>query len=258
MANEATFAADLNAEMQTVMRLVSLGHAARNAEQIKVRQPLAEALFSVPGDQAGTVKAYADLIADELNVKAVTVLDEPGDVVTYELNPLPDVLGKRFKGDFPKIQKLLREHESDDYALALLRGQPFTVAFNGVEETLTPEEVEVRMSPAEGYAVARENQTIAALDTRLTDDLLAEGLAREFIRRVQTLRRDADFNVEDHIRLEYAASDKLAKASEQFGELIAGETLADEMEPVSGPTGEVSESYEFDGETLTVALSRLR
>jgi len=257
LANEATIDADLNGEMQTVMRLVSLGHAARNAEQIKVRQPLAEALFSVPSDQAGTVAAYADLIADELNVKTVTVLDEPGDVVTYELNPLPDVLGPRFKGDFPKVQKLLREHESDDYALALLAGETFTVPFNGAEETLFPNEVEVRMSPAEGYAVARENQTIAALDTRLTDDLMAEGLAREFIRRVQTLRRDADFNVEDHIRLEYAASDKLAKAADQFGELIAGETLADEMEAVAGPTGEVSESYEFDGETLTVALSRL-
>ena len=113
------------------------------------------------------------------------------------------------------------------------------------------------MSPAEGYAMVRENQYIAALDARLTDDLLAEGLAREFIRRVQTLRRDADFNVEDHIRLEYAASEKLAAAAEQFGELIGAETLADEMEAVSGPSGEASEAYDFDGETLSLGLSRV-
>ncbi len=244
-------------EMRLVMRLVSVGHAARNSAQIKVRQPLAEAAFSLPAAQAEVVRSHADIVAEELNVKSVTVLDEPGSVVTYSLNPLPQMLGPRFGKDFPAVQKLLRQESSARaYAESLLQGQAITVQVNGAESTLTPDEVEVQVNPAEGYAVAQDGQILAALSVTLTDDLVAEGLAREFIRRVQTLRRDADYNVEDRIVVTYHASDKLAKAVEQFAGEIKGETLAVELKAAKSPGGDKSDSYEFDGETLTVAVKR--
>jgi isoleucyl-tRNA synthetase len=202
------------------------------------------------------VQGYADIIADELNVKAVSVLQDAADVVSYTLNPLPDELGPRFKGEFPKVQKMLREWESDDLALALLDGQDVTIEVDGQEETLTPDEVEVQVVPAEGYAIAEDYNLLAALDVRLTDDLLAEGLAREFIRRVQTLRRDADFAVDDRVTVAYQASERLAAAIEQFADEIKGETLADELSAVEAPSGDVTGEDAFDGETLVTAVTR--
>ncbi|MBN1429616.1 MAG: isoleucine--tRNA ligase [Anaerolineae bacterium] len=243
-------------EMRLVMRLVSLGHAARNNAQIKVRQPLAEVAFAVPADQFDVVRAYTPIIADELNVKTISTLDEPGELVSYSLNPLPQVLGQRLKGDFPAVQKLLREGDQHERALALLAGQNIAVSYNGKEVVLTPEEVEVRVSPATGYAVAQEASYLAALDITLTDDLLSEGLAREFIRRVQTARREADFNVSDRIITTYAAGEKLAKAVEQFADLIKSETLTVELKAVDAPTGERVEEHSFDGETLQLGINR--
>jgi isoleucyl-tRNA synthetase len=245
-------------DMKLVMRLVSLGHAARNNAQIKVRQPLAEAVFSLPQLEAEAVTAYLPIVAEELNVKQVSLLDSPSDVVTYALNPLPQLLGPRFGKDFPAIQKLLREDQTGEYARTLLAGRPITVRYNGQEATLTPEEVEVKINPAVGYAVAQEGNYLAALNIVLTEELVAEGLAREFIRRVQTLRREADFNIEDRIITTYRASDRLARAVEQFAELIKNETLTVELRATRSPEGEKVGEYSFDEEALQVGVRRCR
>ncbi len=247
----------LRDEMRLVMRLVSLGHAARNSVQIKVRQPLARAAFSLPAPQAAVVSAYAELIADELNVKAVTVLDSLQAVVTYDLNPLPQMLGPRFGKDFPALQRMLRESPPPTLATSLLAGQSATISFNGQEITLSPQEVEVRLHPVEGYAIAQEGPYLAALDVVLDDLLIAEGLAREFIRRVQTLRRDADYNVADRIVISYSASERLAQAIERFAEMIRGETLAVALEATTAPGGDRTAEYTFDGETLRLGVRRI-
>jgi isoleucyl-tRNA synthetase len=255
--DEALIDETLNEEMALVMRWVSLGLSARNSAGIKVRQPLGEVAFSVPGGQAEIVGRYADLIADELNVKSVSVLDKAEDVVTYSLNPIPKLLGPRFGQDFPKIQKLLREGDATSYARTLLAGNDITVPYDGKEAVLTPEEVEVKRNPAEGYAVAEEAYCLAALNVVLTDDLAAEGLARDFVRRVQELRKTADFEVDDHIVTTYAASERLAQAVEQFADYIKGETLSDSLEAAKQPGGEQTESYEFEGETLVLGVRRM-
>jgi isoleucyl-tRNA synthetase len=243
-------------EMQLVMRLVRLGHAARNSAQVKVRQPLAGVSYALPPDRASVVRAYAPILADELNVKSVGVLDQPGELVTYSLNPLPKPLGERFKGDFPAIQKTLRQGDQRENALALLAGKPITVSYDGKQAELTGAEVEVKVHPVEGYAVAQEMQVLAALDVRLTDDLVAEGLAREFIRRVQTMRKDAGFEVSDRVATTYKASPKLAKAVEQFADLIKAETLTTDLKEAKKPTGSKVEEHTFDGETLAVGVRK--
>jgi isoleucyl-tRNA synthetase len=256
-ANESNIDNALMDEMRLVMRLVSLGHAARNDAGVKVRQPLARVSYSVPGMQSGVVHAYADLIADELNVKHVDLLDHAEEVVTYALNPLPKVLGPKYGADFPKLQKTLREGDATVVAQALIRGEPVTVRYNGGEATVTSEEVEVLRKPASGYAVAEDAGLLVALDVTLTDGLIEEGLAREFIRRVQTLRKDAGFNVDDHIHTEYTASPRLLQAVESFQDVIKSETLSDTLTGATGPNGSQSEAYEFDGETLTLGLRRV-
>ena len=262
------------AEMRLVQRLVSLGRAARETVNLGVRQPLAEARFAVREPaEAEAVARLAGLIEGELNVKAVGVLAVAGAVVEYKLNPLPQVLGKKFGKDFPRVQKLLRESDAAavrGWAETLLRGENVTVEVDGQAFEVTPEECEVKRMAAADYAIAEEGGYLAALNTALDDALIAEGLAREVVRRVQTLRKDADFDIADHIALRYEASDRLAAAIAAHAAYIGAETLADQVEAGSAadgftsatfgpdPAGDPKKDTSIEGETLTIAVRRLK
>ncbi len=261
------------AEMRLVQRLVSLGRAARESVNIGVRQPLAEARFALRATgEAAAVARLTSLIESELNVKRVSVLEDAGTVVEYKLNPLPQVLGKKFGKDFPRVQKLLREGNSAQvrgWAETLLRGENVTVEIDGQPFEVTPEEVEVKRQGAADFAIAEEGGYLAALDTRLDDALIAEGLAREVIRRVQALRKDSDFDIADRIALRYQASDKLASAIAAHAAYIGAETLAEQVDAGAPEDGFASASFgpdesgdpkkdtSIEGETLTIAVKRL-
>ncbi|MDX2160755.1 MAG: isoleucine--tRNA ligase [bacterium] len=260
-------------EMRLVQKMVSLGRAARESVKIGVRQPLAKALFAPrTADESAALLRLADLLQSELNVKASDVLHDAGAIVQYKLNPLPQKLGKKFGGDFPKVQKLLRESPEAavrGWAETLLRGDALTVDVDGTAFTITPDECEVKRVATEGYAVAEDSGYLAAIDTRLTDELIAEGLAREVVRRIQSLRKDADFNVTDMIVVRYTASDKLDRAIRQFTEYIASETLATTLEkgePNDGffaaryaadPEGDPKKDTSIDGEALALGVKRV-
>ena len=221
-------------EMRLVKRLVSLGHAARNSAEIKVRQPLPEASFAVRTPaEAKALRGLAYTVAEELNVKTVTVMDGAGDMIRYSLNPLPQKLGKRLGKNFPKVQKALREGSQAEvtaWAQQLLNGQKRPGRAQRADTfEVTPEEVEVRRNATEGYTVAEENGYVAALRTTLTDALIAEGMAREAVRRIQLMRRDADYALSDHIAVTYKASDKLAQAITANVDYVRTETLADKV-----------------------------
>jgi isoleucyl-tRNA synthetase len=248
-------------DMRLAQRLVSLGHAARNSANLKVRQPLAEAIF-VPRYSAehDVIEALAGTIADELNVKTVRVVESAQDMLTYSLNPLPQVLGRALKGDFPKVQKALREGHPADvqrWAKTLRAGENVTVEVGGQSYTITPEQCEVLQSAAKGYAVAEEYGYVVGLSTTLTEELVQEGLAREFVRRVQTLRKDADFNITDHIAVTYQASDTLRGAVQTYRDYIQRETLADAFSEGAPAEGMVSAEYSFDEETVTIGVRQM-
>lgn len=249
----------LNREMALVMRLASLGHAARNKANRKVRQPLAEAAFAVGNaEEIPVVEAYADLLADELNVKRVRVLDATSEAVAYSLNPLPKQLGQKYASRFPAIRKAILALDPEPAAKRLLNNQPIEVNVDGETYTILPEEVEVRVQAREGFAVASEGPYLAALVTDLTPELIQEGLAREFVRRVQELRKQADLDIADRIRLYYQATPGLEAAVAAFKDYIMGETLTLEMLnqplPANLPTAEDT----FDGERLQIALERIQ
>ncbi len=260
-ANPALIDQRLMDEMGLVKRLVSLGHAARNSVNIKVRQPLAEATFAVRTPaEAKALRALAYTVAEELNVKTVSVMESAGDMIRYSLNPLPQKLGKRLGANFPKVQKMLREGseaEVTNWARLLLDGQNVQLGINGQTIELTPEEVEVRRNASEGYAVSEENGYVAALRTALTESLLMEGLAREAVRRIQLMRRDADYALNDHIAVTYQASERLAKALEANGDYVRAETLADALTASDAPQGDRVDTFEFDGERVTFGIKRI-
>ena len=249
----------LNREMALVMKLASLGHAARNKANRKVRQPLAEVAFAVGSmDELAVPERYADLLEDELNVKHVRMLSAAVEAVSFALNPLPKQLGQKYGGRFPGIRQALLALDATPAAQKLLAGESVVVMANGETIMVLPEEVEVRMQAREGYAVASDGAYLAALTTELTPELVREGLAREFVRRVQDLRKTAGLDIADRIHLRYTVSPLLSESIAAFREYIMNETLALELEE-GDPTESMSVvGDEFDGEQVTVGLERMK
>jgi isoleucyl-tRNA synthetase len=255
--DQTTVDSELTEEMALVMRLVSLGHAARNKANRKLRQPLSEVAFVVSTTkERDIVNRYADLVGEELNVKDVRLLDTAVEVVDYRLNPLPKQLGQKYGSRFPDLKKAILELEPQEASARLQMGETVAVELEGETIHILPEEVEIRMEAHEGLSAVSEGVYLAALVTELTPELELEGLAREFVRRVQELRKVADLSVDERIDVLFRATDHLAEAINIHREYIEGETLALKLEEVDRPEGQASANHTFDGEELEIALRR--
>jgi isoleucyl-tRNA synthetase len=253
---------ELMQEMDLVKSLVSLGHAARNLARRKLRQPLAEAAFFVgSADADEVVKKYADLVRDELNVKDVRLLSTVDEVLDYELKPLPMQLGQKYQDRFPSIREAIQSlpsAETQEKAMALLSGvESFTLNLDGESIEILADEVDVVIEAHEGFSAVADGSLVAALQTDLTPELELEGLAREVVRRIQDLRKQADFEVDDRIEVEFHASRHLQDAIEANRDYIQGETLADELIHSEKPRGDQSAGHHFDGQDLTISVRKV-
>ena len=245
----------LNYEMELIMRLASLGHAARAKANRKVRQPLAEAAFSMANHKdRGVVLQYDDLLMDELNCKKVRLLDASTEALQHTVKPLPKQLGQKYGNKFPTIQKAILALNSEAVAHSLSTDGKLVLAVDGVTYEILPEEVEVKSLAREGFAVAEEGSYVAALVTDLTPELVAEGMAREFVRRLQDFRKESGLDVVDRIRVYLDASPLLKDAILRHNEYITGETLTVELSFGNPPPDARVVSDSFDGETVTIAL----
>ncbi|MEP6896069.1 MAG: class I tRNA ligase family protein, partial [Chloroflexota bacterium] len=245
----------LNRDMALVMKLVSLGHSARQKANRKVRQPLAEVAFSLGNaNERSAVETYADLFTDELNVKHVRLLDNATEAVSHSVKPLPKQLGQKYGNKFPSIQKAILAMSSEDAARPLLEGRSLRVEAGGETYDVLPEEVEVKALAKEGFAVAEDGPYVAALVTELTPELIQEGQAREFVRRVQDLRKSSDLDVADRIELFVEASAGLRSAIEAHQDHITAETLTSKLVFGSPPPEAFTAEDSFDGETVKVGV----
>jgi isoleucyl-tRNA synthetase len=247
----------LNQEMQLIMRLVSLGHSARQKANRKVRQPLASAAFSVssPAERMA-VSTYADVISDELNVKQVRLLDASTEALTHSVKPLPKQLGQKYGNKYPAIQKAILAMNPEEVAKTLQSGETLLVKAGGETYNIVSEEVEVKAMAKEGFAVAEEGAYVAALVTELTPELAQEGLAREFVRRVQDLRKAAELDVADRIEMFVEASAGLKSAIEAYKDYITSETLTSKLSFDSPPDNSSVVEDEFDGEKVKVGVRK--
>ena len=256
-ADPAAADEELLAQMALTRQIVTMGHSARSSQGIKLRQPLARALVHLESDVAGELgEELIALVQDELNVKQVTFVDEATDLITYRLLPDNQVLGPRFRERFGAVRAELAALDPMSAVQRLRAELPLRLDVGGETVELAPEEVLVQEEPREGLAVASERGVTVAMDVVLTPDLIAEGLAREVIRRVQNLRKEADFNLDDRIITTYQASDELAQAIETWREHIAAETLS--VEFVAGPPSEGAAVGEdqVDGHPLKLGIRK--
>jgi len=248
----------LNREMALVMRLVSLGHSARQKANRKVRQPLSEAAFALGrADERHAIETYSELITDELNVKHVRLLDASTEAATFSLKPLPKQLGQKYGNKFPAIQKAILGMDAATGAPILLSGQPLKVTAGDTTYDILPEEVEVRADAKAGFAVAADGPYLAALVTDLTPELVQEGLVREFVRRVQELRKTANLDVADRIILHSISTPGLQNAITLFKDYVKSETLAVELRTDIPETNTDTITEEFDREKVRISITKV-
>jgi len=244
--------------MGAVRQAATLGHSVRASGNLKVRQPLARALIAADPRHREALDKLLDLLADELNVKTVTFVEEEGELVDYTLLPLNKVLGPRFGKRFPLVRKALGKLSTFTAVKKLKEGKHIQLELeNGDQIELAPEEVLVQTQAREGYGVAGEGGMVVALDTQMTPELEQEGLAREIIRRVQELRKQADYQLTDRITVQYQAESPLSEAIADFKDFIAAEVLANTLEAVSAPEGDKVLEDKVDGHTVVLAVKRV-
>ena len=221
---------ELMESMGTVQRIVRLGHAARNSHSLKVRQPLASVtLVTTDARMPDRVADQLEVIREELNVQEVLWATDRAAYVHHEIIPIFPKCGPRFGKKMPSLKKALAEADGDSLAEALGTTGSIAIELEGEQVTLTDEEVEVRLIERQGMATQGDSSLLVALDTELTDDLIAEGWAREVIHRIQSARKEADLDYADRIRVRFQATEKLAEAIERYRDHICRETLAHEL-----------------------------
>ena len=233
--------ADLNESMSAAQTVVKLGHKLREEVNLRVRQPLAEIQFAATADpkNGDAIERLADVIREELNVKQVTRVDNLDDKVSYSYKPNLKTLGPKYG----KLLGLLRNKlpELGDAVLSpLRRGESISVDIDGNTIELGPDDVLVSTQQAADWVCADESGIQIALSTVLTDDLIHEGMARDFVRHVQQLRKDADLEIQNRITICYAideSSAALDAALFAWLDYICDETLADSVGPCSDPPG---------------------
>jgi isoleucyl-tRNA synthetase len=214
-------------ETEVVQRVVGLGRAARNSAKLKVRQPLSRLLVRVPDDfAAAAVRRHEALIRDELNVKSVELIPRDASLVAYRIKPNLPVVGKRYGKLIPAIREYLRDADGAAIARAVEQGLTQTLAIAGQDLVFGPDDLLVETESAEGFACAEEQGYLAGLDTRLSEELIREGVARELIRFVQDLRKQAGFEVSDRIELMITGDPAIELAVASHRDTIMAETLA--------------------------------
>lgn len=246
----------LMAETDAVMKVVRLGRSARNASGLKVRQPLS--LLTVKPSSRLEYEAIVNntqLILDELNMKSIELADTASGLVSHTLKPNFSLLGPKYGKLMPKIREVLSTSDQNNLASAVLEGKNIEITVDGELITLEPEEVMVESTTPENLSCIEESGTVVAVDTVLTDELIQEGLIRDLVRMIQSLRKDSNFNVDDHITIEYHAEGQLAIAIGLHEDYIRQETLADSIKSVDVSDGFVKDK--ISGEEVAIKLQKV-
>ncbi len=250
-ADESRIDEALEAGMARVLDIVALGRAARNTASMKIRQPLA-ALY-VQG--ASLEKEFADIIADELNVKAVRFVDDASGFISYRCKPQLRTLGPRYGKLLKQISAHLAEDGTGDAVVkAHAEGRSYVFTIEGTEVSLSSEDVLVSTEQKAGFVSESDAQLTVVLDTNLTPALIDEGLVREMVSKIQTMRKDAGFEVADHITLYAAGNERLIALLRANEGSVCGDVLADRL--VTGETDGFVKEWNINGETVTLGVRR--
>jgi isoleucyl-tRNA synthetase len=221
----------LEKEMETVISLVSLGRAARNSCQIKVRQPLA--VMYIPQECQELVIRNEWLVKEEINVKHIEYINKSDNFINYEVKVNFRKMGPRFGSSVKSIAAALSSLDHNQIASSLNAQKSYHLNLDGIDYELLPEELIISIRDREGIVFAYDNDLFVALNTELTPELVMEGLARELVNKIQYTRKENGFEIMDRIIIEYFGDNELQQVFDKYGDYIKNETLAEEINSVS-------------------------
>ncbi len=251
-ADSARIDKELERNMDGVLKVVVMGRACRNTANLKNRQPLAnmfvKASFVLPD-------FYTEIIAEELNVKKVTFTQDVSSFTDYSFKPQLRTVGPKYGKVLGKIRKALVELDGNEAMAELKRDGVLRLPQTGEEVALTEEDLLITVKQMEGYVTETDQDTAVVLDTNLTPELIEEGFVRELISKIQTMRKEAGFEVMDKINVYYQANEKIRGIFERFGGQIQKEVLAEAI--FQGDPKGYEKNWSINGEEVTLGVEKL-
>ena len=250
--DEAHIDKQLEADMEVVLEAVVIGRACRNTANIKNRQPIGK-MYIKAGKELSDF--YVNIIRDELNVKEAELTDDVSKLTTYSFKPQLKTLGRRFGKKINDVRQILAELDGQAAMAELNEKGTLTIQVDGQDEALEKDDLLIEAAQMEGYVSDTDHGITVVLDTNLTPELLEEGFVREIISKVQTMRKDAGFEVMDHIRVSMQDNDKVQQVISSNEAQIKSEVLADEV-AYNGAKGFTKE-WSINGEKVTLGVEKL-
>jgi isoleucyl-tRNA synthetase len=248
---------ELEDEMKLAQRIVYLVRAIRMKHNLKVRQPLRQILVPAKDKtEKARINRMKGIILEEVNIKELNFADEQSGVIVKKAKPNFKVLGPRFGKDIKKLSEAIG-NLSGDKLIEIERTGSVSVELDGTTHSISRAEVEILTENIEGWAIETSDNLTVALDTKLDDTLLAEGFAREFINRIQSLRKDRKMQINDRIRIRYKCGDELRTAISSQHDYIENEVLASELTYVQNGGGGSYEHLEINGRKCEVIIEKL-
>ncbi|CDD46372.1 isoleucine--tRNA ligase [Firmicutes bacterium CAG:534] len=242
----------LEENMEEALDIVVMGRAARNAANIKNRQPIGVMYVKA----AHTLSDYfKDIIEEEMNVKDVVFKDDVSDLTSYSFKPQLRTVGPKYGKQLGGIKKYLEEVDGTKAMKQLKEEGAIRFTVDGSEISLAEEDLLIDVAQKEGFVTEADNYVTVVLDTNLTPELIEEGFVFEVISKIQTMRKDAGFEVMDHIRVSLAGNEKLAEIVKKNREAIAAKVLADEI--LTDISLAVSKEWNVNGEKVTIGVEKV-
>ena len=251
VADEAVIDKELEKNMEAVLKIVVMGRASRNTANIKNRQPIGTMYVKAPYELPDF---YTDIIADELNVKKVVFSDDVSAYTSYSFKPQLRTVGPKYGKYLGQIKQALADLDGNA-AMAELKSKGVLKLDSVSDEVvLLEEDLLITMTQMEGYVTDGDNEVTVVLDTNLTDELLEEGFVRELISKIQTMRKEAGFEVMDKIAVSYQADEKAAKIFEKNKDTILSEVLAEEL--TTEKLGGYEKEWNINGEHVVMEVKK--
>ena len=251
--NEAWIDKKLEADMDEVLKIVVMGRAARNTAAIKNRQPIGRMFVKAENELS---EFYQEIIEEELNVKKVEFTDDVRAFTSYSFKPQLKTVGPKYGKQLGNIKNALANLDGNAAMDTLNETGKLTFNFDGTEVELTKDDLLIDTAQMEGFVSEGDNTVTVVLDTNLTPELIEEGLVREIISKIQTMRKEAGFEVMNHIALYASGNERIAQILEKYGDEIREDVLADSI--LEGQTGGYTKEWNINGETVTLGVEKTR
>jgi len=248
---------ELEEKMEIAQKVVYLTRAMRAKKNLKVRQPLRKIMVAADSSHHSALEEMKKVILEEVNIKELIILKDDAEIVNKSAKPNFKSIGPKFGKNVNKAAGKIKELDKEDIS-RLERGDEVKIEINGEEFAIKPEDVEIISSEIEGWLVENEGGVTVALDTELDGSLVSEGLAREFVNRVQNMRKDSGFEVTDKIKIDYNGSDKLIDAVDAFKDYVSNETLAEELNRKDSVNGDSGQNWEIGEYSCSIKIIKVQ